>query len=97
MSEINVNHSTIPVTHPIPFLSNLSVNINNTGDSMRTQFEKQIREEIAIVIAKHEKTNIELLCSSVNRHEGRGCHELSHTNPQAYKKRGEGYRDKSLN
>ena len=46
---------------------------------------------------KYDKDNIEILCSSVNRHEGRGCHELHHTNPQVYKKRGEGYRDKSLN
>lgn len=37
---------------------------------------------------KHEKTNIELLCSTWIRNDGkRGCHELSHTNPEKFKER----------
>lgn len=37
---------------------------------------------------KYDKDNIELLCSTIIRNDGqRGCHELSHTNPYAYKER----------
>lgn len=37
---------------------------------------------------KMDKSNIRILCSSVNRNDGkRGCHELEHTNPKAFKER----------
>ena len=38
---------------------------------------------------KLDKDNIELLCSTVNRNYDIGCHELHHTNPEAFKKRQE--------
>lgn len=38
---------------------------------------------------KHDKDNIRLLCSSWIREDGeRGCHELEHTNPRAFRLRG---------
>lgn len=57
-----------------------------------------IREPIAHVFShikskgarpdlKFDKDNIELLCSTWNRAEGEGCHELHHSNPEKFKKR----------
>ena len=37
---------------------------------------------------KYEKDNIQILCSSVNRQDGkRGCHTLLHTNPEKFRER----------
>lgn len=37
---------------------------------------------------KFDKDNIEILCSSVNRPDGkRGCHTLAHTDPKYFRKR----------
>ena len=36
---------------------------------------------------KYDPDNIELLCSSVNRVEGVGCHESSHTDLKTYRNR----------
>lgn len=37
---------------------------------------------------KYERRNIELWCSTLIRSDGnRGCHELSHENPEAFTKR----------
>jgi len=38
---------------------------------------------------KFDKDNIEILCSSLNRHNRVGCHELLHTNPKKYRERNE--------
>lgn len=46
-----------------------------------------IRSKGARPDLKFDKNNIEILCSTVNRNSGVGCHELHHTNPKKYKER----------
>jgi len=46
-----------------------------------------IRSKGARPDLKYDKDNIEILCSTVNRFEGVGCHELHHTKPQKFKER----------
>lgn len=52
-----------------------------------------IRSKGARPDLKYEESNIELLCSTVNRNYDIGCHELSHTNPEKYKGRSKLYRN----
>ena len=46
-----------------------------------------IRSKGARPDLKFDKDNIEILCSSLNRPNRVGCHELNHTNPAGFKKR----------
>jgi len=46
-----------------------------------------IRSKGARPDLKYDKANIRILCSTVNRKEGIGCHELEHTNPEKLKER----------
>jgi hypothetical protein len=46
-----------------------------------------IRSKGARPDLKYDKDNIEILCSSLNRNNRIGCHELSHTNPKAFQER----------
>lgn len=58
-----------------------------SGDPVVHNFA-HIRSKGARPDLKYDKSNIRILCSSVNRRDGkRGCHELEHTNPTAYQER----------
>lgn len=51
-----------------------------------------IRSKGARPDLKYDKDNIEILCSSVNRHDKKvGCHESKHSDIKVYKERRKGY------
>lgn len=54
-----------------------------------------IRSKGARPDLKFDKGNIEILCSTVNQNNRRGCHSLHHTNPKEYHKRSKLYRNKN--
>jgi hypothetical protein len=46
-----------------------------------------IRSKGARPDLKYDKSNIDILCSSLNYLDRVGCHELIHTNPEKYRMR----------